>query len=103
MIIYIAFFVDLGTNAQFSDDSQIIRSKSAGDLVLEVCLRKAHGTLYSTNNSWSVRYSWLTVSNPSIRVVLPKDEYFCFAQMFDSAMSTATERDALALDFRLDV
>ncbi len=74
--------VAVGTNAQVSSDYQVIRSKPSGDLILQVSLDKTNGSLYST---CAIEYSWFTVTNQSIIVHLPKNEYFCYAQMFDSA------------------
>jgi hypothetical protein len=88
-IITIAFVLVLRTNAQPSSDYQVIRSKPAGDLVLEVWLHKADATSYGTS---SISYDWLTLTNQQIAVDLPKEEYFCMAQMFDSASNTVPLR-----------
>lgn len=61
---------------------QVVRSKPSGDLILEVWLHKAHENSYSV---LPLDYDWLTVTNKNCVVELPKDEYLCFAQMFDSA------------------
>jgi hypothetical protein len=78
VILSLAFLA----NAQPSPDCQLIRSKPSGDLILEVWLYKTHGTFLSTN---TLAYDWLTVTNKGTLVYPLKDEYFCLAQMFDSA------------------
>lgn len=78
----IALVVALGVNAQCLTDYQVIRSKASDDLILQVSIRKTHGILYSTS---SIEYGWFTVTNKNCMVNLPKDEFFSFVQMFDSA------------------
>jgi hypothetical protein len=93
MTIIITFVTALGTNAQSWSHYQAIRSKAVDDLILEIWLYKTDQLLYNTN---SIGYDWLTVTNKSHVVNLPKDEYFCYAEMFDSESNAVPLRS----DFR---
>jgi hypothetical protein len=93
MTIIITFVTALGTNAQSWSHYQAIRSKAVDDLILEIWLYKTDQLLYNTN---SIGYDWLTVTNKSLVVNLPKDEYFCYAEMFDSESNAVPLRS----DFR---
>jgi hypothetical protein len=89
ILLTITFVVAVGTNAQSWSNYQVIRSKLADDLILEVWLYKTHPTLYITNG---IGYDWLTVTNVNCVVDLPKDEYFCYPQMFDSTSNAVPLR-----------
>jgi hypothetical protein len=87
----IAAFLAIATvaNAQSSPDIQLIRSKPSDDLVLTVSVFKTHDMLYTTS---SIQYGWLSVTNKYTMVFLPKDEYLCCAQMYDSMGNTVPLR-----------
>ena len=72
-------------------DYQVIRSKPSDDLLLEVWLHKAHDDLY---NLGGITYHWRTITNFQMVIEIPKDEYLCYAQMFDSANNAVPLRPA---------
>jgi hypothetical protein len=82
IIAIFVFVLAAGTNAESLSDYQVIRSKPTDDLILEIWLPKTNVVIPS---SFSVRYDWLTSTNNQMKVYMLKDEYFCYAQMFDSS------------------
>lgn len=58
-----------------------IRSKPSDDLILELRLHKEGKNSYRLG---PIVYGWLTFTNLQAKVKIPKDEYFCYAQMFNS-------------------
>ncbi|MGP8201318.1 MAG: hypothetical protein ACLQU4_17645 [Limisphaerales bacterium] len=78
----------ISATAKPSDYAEL-KSKPVDDLVLDVRVRKVDTTVYRTS---PILYSWLTVTNSRGHVILPKDEYFCLARMFDSASNEVPRR-----------
>jgi hypothetical protein len=68
------------TNGEPSD-YQIIRSKPADDLTVQVAMRKMNGV---ADAGASIEYGWFTLTNAGCLVYLPKEEYRCSIQLFDS-------------------
>jgi hypothetical protein len=84
IMILLTFAIALAISASPSD-YHVVRSNPSGDLILEVWLYKTNGNFYRV---FPITYDWLTVTNKNCVVDLPKDEYLCFAQMFDFAGNT---------------
>jgi hypothetical protein len=72
----------LGTDAYPSPGFRTIKSKPTDDLILEIWLPNTNLPIPSSS---TIRYDWLTVTNRRMKVDLLKEEYFCHAEMFDSA------------------
>jgi hypothetical protein len=68
---------------------QVIRSKPSGILVVECWLYKPRTNFYTTD---SIEYDWVTTTMTNCKVVLPKEEYRCFVQIFDSASNAVPLR-----------
>jgi len=69
----------LNLQAQFSVGYPPNRSKTVGELIMQVALQRSDGVVSSGN---PIEYGWLAITNKGCMVNLPKDEFFCCAKMF---------------------
>jgi hypothetical protein len=80
-VFIIVLITMICADAQCADDHNIVRTKPLEDLILEVWLDRTNG-LVSTSSP--IGYGWFTETNTHMIVDIPKDEFLCSVQMFDT-------------------